>query len=227
MSLFYLLTDMENNIDLSTVKGRLLAFLKAKGESRADFARKMGLSQSYVGSMRKSLPVARVKKMMEIYPDLNRNWLLYGEGDMFSKGNVRFIPKDRVKGEIVPLLPVEARAGVLQEYSVGVMPEDCEEFYSPVVGAEMAIRVYGDSMMPEFRSGDILLIKRINEKAYIPWGSPMVIDTDNGVIVKTVFPGKDESSIEARSLNTHYPPFQIPTPTIYGLYRILASVTVY
>lgn len=63
----------------------------------------------------------------------------------------------------------------------------------------------------------------------------MVIDTENGVVVKVVYPVNEEGArsdrdcrfIEARSYNPAYPPFLIPTESIYGLYRIITGIRQY
>ena len=83
-------------------------------------------------------------------------------------------------------------------------------------------------MEPKFPDGTTILIKKINEKAFIPWGNPLVIDSENGVVVKNVYPVKNDNSvIEARSLNPAYPPYEIPRDCVYGLYRILGSIQLY
>lgn len=210
--------------DETTVKGRLIKFLKEKRVSQSQLARELGVSVTYVGAMRKSLPEDRVKRLCELYPDLNREWLLHGEGEMLinsdRSGNN---PEYRV-----PLLPVSAFAGSLQNWSDGVEISRCETITSPIKGVDLAIRISGDSMEPTFRDGSILYINKINEKAFIPWGQPMVIDTENGVLVKAVYPvDNDNEYIEARSHNSHYPPIMIPTSSIYGLYRVMGSATIF
>lgn len=214
-----------------SVKGRLLELLKFKRMSQTEFARQLGVSPTYVGAMRKSLPNDKLKRVLEIFPDLNRDWLLFGDGEMLvpiDDGDAR----DRHEEYVVPLLPVQAFAGHLQDWSEGVMLRDCEKIVSPVPGAEMAIRISGDSMEPTFHSGATLLIKRINEKAFIPWGHAMVIDTENGVLVKALYPvrpsaDQEEELVEARSFNPQYPPILIPTSSIYSLYRILTQILPY
>lgn len=208
-----------------TVKDRLLKFLQAEKISNSEFSRKMGLSPAYVGAMRKSMPEEKVAKLMELYPSLSRDWLLYGEGEMYVESHpAKAVPGD-VADYIVPLLPVDAYAGNLQMWSQGVALSDCEKVVAPVKGADFAIKVSGDSMEPFVFSGMIILIKKINERAFIPWGNPMVIDTENGVLVKVVQPSKEGSSyIEAQSYNPKYPPIQIPKESVYGLYRVLATI---
>ncbi len=216
-----------------TMKQRLIHLLKTKHMTQTEFARHLGVSPTYIGAMRKSMPKDRLKIVFELFPDLNRDWLLYGEGEMLN--NVDSTRPDLSKGYVVPLLPVDACAGTLQLWSRGVQLRDCEKVVSPVPGADFGIRVYGDSMEPEFHSGSILFIKRINENAFIPWGNPMVIDTENGVLVKVVYPseqttdrhGNECEYIEARSYTHSYPPIQIPTECIYGLYRVLSDIRQY
>ena len=126
--------------------------------------------------------------------------------------------------ESVPLLPVEAMAGGLTGISEGVILRDCRKIKSPVNGAEWVIQISGDSMIPELISGTFLYIKRINNKAFIPWGNTLVVDTENGVVVKKLFPvSNTDEYVEARSVNPDYPPYKIETSSIYGIYRILAT----
>lgn len=207
----------------STVKSRLIRFLQQEGVSNSEFARRMGVSVAYLGAMRKSMPEEKIVQLTQLFPNLNRDWLLYGEGEMYKQ-------EEDGAGEPlgdyeVPLLPVEAFAGNLQMWSQGVALRDCEKVVSPVKGVDYAIRVSGDSMEPEIHNGSIVLIKRINDKAFIPWGNPMVIDSENGVLVKYVMPSAEgRAYIEAQSCNTRYAPIQIPTSSIYGLYRVLSIV---
>lgn len=216
----------------NTVKERLLEYLKAKRISQSEFTRKLGVSSTYIGAMRKGIPASKMLAISELYPDLNRDWLLYGEGEMLNSDAAPASNFLR-DGHEVLLLPVEAYAGGLQMWSQGVRESECQRIVSPVRGAEFAIPLRGDSMEPRFHDGCTLLIKKINERAFIPWGHPMVIDTENGVVVKNVYPyeTKDpeeaERYIVAKSENVKYPPFKIPTSSIYGMYRVMGSIDVY
>lgn len=210
--------------DTTTVKGRLLCFLNEKRLSQSEFSRILGVAPTYVGAIRKSLSAEKVARLTRAFPDLNRDWLLYGEGEMFKEHPIENATAIEAGDYEVPLLPVSAYAGNLQMWSQGVALKDCEKIISPVRGADFAIRITGDSMEPLLHDGSTILIKRINEKAFIPWGNPMVIDSENGVLVKDVFPSeRGRSYIEARSLNPKYPPLTIPAESIYGLYRVMGS----
>ena len=216
----------------STVKSRLLEFLKRKRITQTEFTRCMGVSSTYIGAMRKGIPASKLKKMSELYPDLNRDWLMYGEGEMLL--DVSGNPDKGISREYETLLlPLEAFAGGLQTWNDGVRAADCRRIVSPVSGVDFAIPIRGDSMEPKFHEGSTLLIKKINEKAFIPWGHPMVIDTENGVYIKNLYPYDDAKSLEdqeyviAKSINPKYPPFNIPTSSIYGLYRVMGTFDLY
>lgn len=207
---------------METVKERLLKFLKAERISKAEFARRMGVSEAYVSTMRKSLPEARVAKLRQLFPLLNRDWLLYGEGEMYLPDPKQSSEAQRRENRYLPLLPVEAYAGSIQAYSQGVKLAECSTIPIEVEGAEFAIPICGDSMEPRINNGVIAVVARINERAFIPWGNPMIIDTENGAFVKVLRPSeKGDDFIEASSYNPAYPPFNIPTESVFGLYRII------
>lgn len=209
----------------SEVKDRLLEYLKFKRMTQAEFTKLMGVSGAYIGAMRRSISDEKVNKMRKLFPDLNITWLLYGDGEMLvSEISEREAPEEY----IVPLLPVAAFAGNLQSWSEGCELAQCEKIVAPVKGVDFAIRISGDSMEPVIHNGSTIFIKRINDKAFVPWGNSMVIDTENGVLVKNVYPVDNHpEAIEARSYNPKYPPITIPTDSIYGLYRILSAITAY
>lgn len=209
---------------MSDFKDRLTLFLKEEGLSKSEFARIMGLSPAYVGSMRKSMPAEKVKKLLEHFPQLSRDWLLHGEGPMYVAEEPETHTRQRDE-YIVPLIPSDAAAGYLQHYSEGVDFSECELVRSPVSGATCAIRVRGDSMEPRIHSGDLLFLERINERAFIPWGKALVLDTENGTLVKRLLPCRENPDcVEVESYNPAYPRYEIPKSSIYGIYRIKATV---
>ncbi|MDE6234516.1 MAG: hypothetical protein K2M56_02060 [Muribaculaceae bacterium] len=214
----------------SNVKERLLEYLRHRRMTQMEFTKSIGVSPTYIGAMRKSLSTDKVMKIRQLYPDLNTSWLLYGEGEMLvtpgaeTSASGEGIPE----GYEVPLLPVAAFAGNLQSWSEGYELSQCEKIIAPVKGVDFAIRLSGDSMEPVLHNGSTLFIKRINEKAFLPWGNMMVVDTENGVLVKAVYPVPEEPNmIEARSVNPKYPPIRIPGESIFGIYRILSATTAY
>ncbi len=215
----------------SEVKDRLLEYLRFKGVSQVDFCRSIGVSSTYIGAMRRSVSDEKLRDIRRVYPDLNTDWLVFGEGTMLSDpypDRTLAVALESRGAALVPLIPTAACAGSLQDYADSVRREDCQLVVAQVRGAEMAIRVSGDSMEPDFRDGTLLFLRRIHERSFIPWGHPLVVDTANGAVLKCLYPlRKSDEEVEARSLNPAYPPFRIPTSSIYGIYRILGSLTLY
>lgn len=72
-----------------TIKERLSAYLQYKGINKSEFGRIIGVSSSYISSMRKSIQPDKAEKIASSFPDLNIAWLMTGEGEMLRAGAVR------------------------------------------------------------------------------------------------------------------------------------------
>ena len=129
--------------------------------------------------------------------------------------------KEEIDQEMVLVIPTGARAGTLADFSTSVAQYDCERMVTPIKGADFAIQVTGDSMSPEYPSGSVILIKKINENAFIEWGKTYVLDTENGAVVKNIRRTDNPQVIECVSLNPAYQPFTMETKYINGWYRVL------
>lgn len=68
----------------STVKSRLLEFLKYKNLSQKKFEIACGLANGYVNNIRKSITIEKLQKITRQFPELNKTWLLTGEGMMIN-----------------------------------------------------------------------------------------------------------------------------------------------
>lgn len=171
----------------------------------------------------KSITTKMANRILAAYPEINMSWLLTGEGNMIQK-----------EGEddkyITYLLPQSAMGGKLTGFAVeGITLPGCEKIISPIKGVDFAITVYGDSMSPEYPSGCRVLVKKIDPNSYIAWGNVYVIDTSNGVIIKEVQPSEKEGFIRCVSFNKNekYKPFDVPMADVFGMYRVLCSITVH
>ncbi len=67
-----------------SVKERLKFFIKTQKLSNKRFEEICGLSNGYISSMRKSIGPDSWEKIKKQYPNLNRDWMLYGEGTMLE-----------------------------------------------------------------------------------------------------------------------------------------------
>lgn len=209
--------------------------------SPAAFAKKCGLVATQIYDLNsgkiKKISSGVANKIIKAFPHYSLQWVLTGEGDMLNDSSEieeeviqsavvsRKNPYSQMQSHVVPLVPTEALANSLSEYlGAGVRRSDCQNIVSSVPGAELAIRISGDSMLPNFQDGMIVFLKQINEVAFIPWGNTLVLDTVNGAFIKNVFPCEDDDSyVIARSSNPNYPPMRIPKDSIYRMFRILTA----
>lgn len=206
----------------NAIKLRLKDYCRYKKLSISALAEQCDMNKSVLSRIGETTDEATLAKI-ESNADINVDWLMTGDGEMLRSNG------DENRGLIentdntVPLLPVPALANSLSEYiGEGLRKLDCQNILSPSPGAEVAIPVSGDSMEPKFHDGSILFLKRINDKAFIPWGHTVVLDTENGAYIKTIFESDtDDGIIEARSINPAYPVLKIPKSSVFGIYRIL------
>lgn len=73
------------------IKSRLLLFLENQGITKTDFSKKTGISYSNIkGSAQKSeLGGEQISKILEVFTELNPEWLLLGIGEMLRKSPTR------------------------------------------------------------------------------------------------------------------------------------------
>ena len=131
-------------------------------------------------------------------------------------GEAATLPEER---NLVPLIPILAQGGSLNDFTTSVMEYDCEKVLSPIKGVDYAMTVSGDSMSPEYPSGCQILIKRIDESAFIDWGKVFVLDTVNGSIIKKLMPTSNPDKVLCVSINPDYPSYEVCLEHVFGGYR--------
>ena len=68
-----------------TVKDRIIEFIQWRGLSRRAFSRMIGMPETFISSMKNGTSDENLNKIIEQFPELNKAWLLIGEGDMLKK----------------------------------------------------------------------------------------------------------------------------------------------
>lgn len=68
-----------------SVKERIMIYIKKTGISIKSFERQAGLANGYVNHLRRSPTTEKVESIIRAFPDLNREWLLTGEGEMLNQ----------------------------------------------------------------------------------------------------------------------------------------------
>lgn len=222
---------------MSETKERLLQFLRYKKLGQQKFEISIGMSNGWANKVGDSIRENTLQKIKEVYPELNIAWLKSGVGSMLigdsevtleAPTESRTETGEEITAKLVPLLPIAAQGGSLNDFVVSVKESDCEKVVSPIRGADFAMPISGDSMAPEYPNGSQIFIKRINEKAFIEWGKVYVLDTCNGVVVKILVPSQKEGYVRCVSINTDpiFAPFEVAWEDINGVYRVLLCMSV-
>ena len=97
--------------------------------------------------------------------------------------------------------------------------------YIPNFGDDVTfINVYGDSMYPKYKAGDVIGIKPV-DFVYLVFGHPYVVVFDNGdVNIKYVCKGSDDDHVNLVSENPKYDPREYPLRIIRAFYAVQGSV---
>nr|DAN74198.1 MAG TPA: putative transcriptional regulator [Caudoviricetes sp.] len=210
------------------MKERVIKLLDYLGLTAQQFELRVGLSNGAASKMGDGTRRSTLDKISNAFPNVNTNWLLTGEGEMLKNGKELIVgASDMLEKDIrmIPLLPISAQGGSLNDFVISVKESDCERIISPIKGVDYAMSVSGDSMAPEYPPGSQILIKRINEKAFIDWGRVYVLDTCNGTVIKKLYPSEKPDTVVCKSINSEYPPFEVCFSDIYGIYRVLMCMS--
>ncbi len=124
------------------------------------------------------------------------------------------------------LLPIEAIGGSLSDYVASVSFEECERYNIPIRNVDWLIKISGDSMDPDYRSGDIVAIRKIDPNLFIQWGRVYVLDTANGSVIKELQPDNEDGYVQCISRNNcgRYKPFRVHLAEVFGIYLVLGIV---
>lgn len=168
-----------------TVKERVLEFVRHKGITMKTFENKCDLSTGYVTSMRKGFGSEKLKNVLNAFPDLNRDWLLYGEGEMLNSPSES--PKaghefksyfKETKNILVPLINVDSVGG-MEGRNIEVADGQFIEALIPFPDArpdDWAIHQSGESMAPAIPAGAILQIRQVIDwQEYFGYGNVYVL----------------------------------------------------
>lgn len=196
--------------------------------SNAEFARETGAQSSFLSEVlsgKRKLSEKYILKIVNVYPQVNKNWLLTGNGLMLAEQEEKFSSS---KGMVLPLINQVAMAGYNEDNWTTLLTQ-CPLYSIPDIdhSAEFLIPVAGDSMVPKYEPGDLLACKMIDEVLFFQWGKTYVIDSSQGVMVKRVYEDENNSeNVLLVSENSKYPPFAIPRSDVRKLALVVGVVRI-
>lgn len=294
---------MENNLDTtkSSIKKmadrlkKAVRYIKGSTEyvnqsliaEKIDFGR-TNLSAALNGE-EKYLKEGLIEKVITAFPEINKDWLLTGNGEMLieedeeeEEDELALFLREERKNYDLTLTDVHEKTGIpqkllkefqwgeaqltdrqryaltqyveeareyFQENAIGIPKGRITGYYYPEVNASAGfdvstfneektripiflpdfgdnvifINVYGDSMYPKYKSGDMIGIKPV-EFQYIVFGHPYVVVFDNGdTNIKYVQKGSDEHHVILASENPKYEPREYPLSIIRFFFTVKGS----
>ena len=129
-----------------SIKNRTKKFIEYKGLTVSGFEEMCDLSNGYISSMRKGYGREKLNNVLNTFPDLNRDWLLYGEGDMIK------VPATMTVFNATPEERQDAESGV----DLSIVPAEIVEEIEEKVKEEMAVPI----ITPEIASAPNTNIKK-------------------------------------------------------------------
>jgi len=85
----------------------------------------------------------------------------------------------------------------------------------------IAVRVNGHSMYPKYCNGDIVVCKKINDHAHIPYGEPHIVVMADYSVLKYVHPhNTDKTLFILKSANEKFEPMEIKRDDVLGVYLV-------
>ncbi|WP_288945589.1 S24 family peptidase [uncultured Porphyromonas sp.] len=214
-------------------------YMSYKGLNDNQVTMALGLSIGTIGKSRgenRDLSNRVVELILNFYTDLNRNWLLTGEGTMLKapklSGEAEILMPEEV-GEFVkvPVVPYGARAGVTGDYEQIFASEEYEAVMIPKDkvrgGKYLVFTVTGDSMEPELRARDRILAKHVEHTywqemplhihSYRVW---VLITRDEGILTKQIVEHNvEERTVRLHSFNPIYPDFTISLEGVLDIFH--------
>lgn len=232
------------------VRQRLLDYIAYKDISVRTFEKSINAANGYVSNIKLSVTPAKQEIIQRTYPDLNMGWLLTGEGTMLKgqqpqqynspnatmvNGNNNVvqshntydskIPNVITDKKTAPLVPIAlAKRENVNLYKVMREPNLQAEYITRVnIFAELDFyySVCDDSMRPDFKCGDILALRAIEEGNYIINGNIYVLDTMSyGLILRVIKQRGDIYECSTLQDTERYEAFNVPCRDVYRVYNI-------
>lgn len=190
--------------------GRIIDTIEEKtGKS---VCKELGIRPQYLSDLRsgksKNPNSDFVLKLIEAF-NLNSNWLLTGEGEMFitdiaEPAPLQIIPQEGEEIAGIPFYDIDVMAHIAESLD---LKEETPAGVLSIPGFKDCIAcfpVYGSSMEPKISNGDVIAVSQAVTCDQILWGEIYLVITNAWRVVKTVHPGKTEEYIILRSINPAY-----------------------
>lgn len=209
----------------ATVKHRLIEFIKHHNLSQSRFEKAVGLSNGFVNNISKGVGADKLQRIVGVYPNLNPDWLLYGNGEMLKSTLPTLVEPTNYR--LVPMYNMDARGGFegneevdTVEYIVDRIP------FKDARQDDICIMITGNSMSPTYCAGSIVLLHPIDRwREFLDLGQVYVIILEDGRrLIKELRASEEDkkSNYLCRSHNPDVDPVELPKSMIQKVFIVAA-----
>lgn len=220
----------------SPIKQKILQYIEAKDVSLYSFYNESRVTRGVLTSPT-GISEENIFKFLSWATDANRDWLFGDDPIMFKSNDAHasMLAEPRTQYEKpaksagIPLLPLDAFAGIGQETDYSVDFNTIQERYVVPLfagkGVDFLVSIRGSSMYPKYNSGDVVACKFIKDRLFIQWNKVYVIDTaSQGTMVKRLKKAVSPEFITCRSDNKDYDEFDVPLSDIRNMALVIGVI---
>lgn len=207
---------------METTKDRIIRYIRERGLTTREFERRTNLSNGAVSKMGNNPRTSIVENILSEFPEINRKWLLTGEGEMYADKDL--LPEISYT-EGTPYYNEDFLLGFEE---IGAPNSENPDFLIRMPGYEKATlwcNASGHSMEPEINNGDIIALQRIEDFSFLPFGDVYGFITTNGMrTIKRLGRSTQEGFYRLIPTNKEYDEQEIPINKIALVYRVMGTM---
>lgn len=227
-----------------TVKDRIKAFCKAEKTTVSAFEKSIGVSNGYVNAISRSIGIDNLNTIIEIYSNLNIEWLLTGRGEMYkpnvpprvtpaslaADGRPIYSDKDienfRITQEIgqgKPYFDVDFLGGFSEIINSQTAVPACNIIVPGFEKATVWCNVTGHSMEPKINHGDIIALRECTIDD-IQYGEIYAVVLDTLRTIKIIRRGTTPDVLRYVPINPDFDDQEFPITRILHIFEVLGSI---
>lgn len=236
ISKYFLLTGegdiQDNSMEISddtNIKDRLITYIDDRGLTKSEFEKKANLSNGYINNLKEGVGYNKIESICTAFPDINKNWLLTGAGDMLIDKQETII--EEVPTEEVPMAIPIIPATIVDKPNISLSKDiennssDYEKLnlHDLIESVDIAFRVLTEKLAPYVNIGDILLLKRLTGEEEVRSSELHFINTKHqGTYLRYVY---DEGENYKLAATNRSPEFIIPKNKVKEIYFVVCRLT--
>ncbi|MTI21622.1 LexA family transcriptional regulator [Fulvivirga sp. RKSG066] len=219
-------------------KRRITVLRELLGLSQSEFANEVGVSQGALSQLERgksNISLDTLQKISMAF-QVNCNWLVNGQGDIYIKGSTpnqvpvreSIVKVDMKDSALMPLIKEDAHAGYIKGLENTDYLNTLDVYKIPGFerGVHRLFEIVGDSMIPTIFPGEITVSSFIEDYKDLSNSTLCVIITEEAIVAKRIFFYEgDRSILILKSDNSKYKTYTINIDDVKEIWRIEAKIT--